>query len=247
MAGPKKGVQAALLWDGFNLGQFMRDATWTAEKDELDATAWSTAGTERTLPSYTKVSASLGGLFTASTASTGSDNFLSGEFGTTAPIITYGPEGTAVGSVAKMTKATHRQYEISNPINNVVSFAAGIKGSTRFESGHFLKALAATTSTGAQTSVDNAAATTRGGVAHLHLTAQSTLTSYVAKVQHSSNNSAWSDLIAFAASTAVSVQRSTVAGSVKRYVRGNVTTFTGGAAKTVTASIAFARHRASGA
>lgn len=243
MSGPKKGVNAALLWDEQNIGRFMRDATWTAEADELDTTAWSTAGAESSMPSYTKVTASLSGLFTASTGSTGSDNFLSGEFGTTAPIVTYGPEGTAVGSAAKLTKAIHRQYEISNPVNGVVSFAAGLKGSTRYETGVFLKSLAANTSTAASTGVDGVAATTKGGVAHLHITAQSTLTSYVAKVQHSSNNSAWSDLITFGASTDVGVQRSTVAGACKRYTRAAITTLSGGAGKTVTSSIAFARHR----
>lgn len=246
MSGPKKGVTASLLWDQFNLGRFMRDATWTAERDELDATAWSTAGTETTVPSYTKVSATLSGLFTGSTGSTGSDNFLSGEFGSTAPILTYGPEGTAVGSVAKLTKALHRQYEISNPVNDVVSFSAGVKGSTRFESGVFVKSLAANTSTGSGSAVDSGstAGSASGGVAHLHVTAASTLTSFVAKVQHSSNSTgAWSDLITFTASTDVGVQRSTVSGTVKQHTRYTISTLTGGASKTVTSSIAFARHQ----
>jgi hypothetical protein len=89
--------------------------------------------------------------------------------------------------------------------------------------------------------VDNAAASTGGGVAHLHITANSNSGTTVAKIQSSANNSTWADLVTFttvAIGTTAS-QRSIVSGSVPRYLRALVTPAGAGS---LTVNIAFSRR-----
>lgn len=161
---------------------------------------------------------------------------------TTATVVTFGPNLTTIGRPARLAHGWPVGFGVQALAADAVKATASVKPTSRVDSGVFLLNETAKTSTATQTSVDGAAATTGGGVAHLHLVAQSTLTSYVVKVQHSSNNSSWSDLITFTAATAETFQRSTVSGTVKRYTRANISTFTGGAGKSVTAVVAFARR-----
>lgn len=175
--------------------------------------------------------------------STEAQKILEDALGSTSYLsVTIAPSLTTIGAFARLAQAIPEGFAVTAMTDDAVRCSAALKGTSRFDRGVMLMNEAARTSTAALSSVDNAAASTGGGVAHLHLVAQSTLTSYVVKVQHSSNASAWSDLITFTDSTAETVQRSTVAGTVKRYTRANISTFTGGAGKSVTAVVAFARR-----
>jgi hypothetical protein len=84
---------------------------------------------------------------------------------------------------------------------------------------------------GTATVVDNAAASTNGGAGYFHNFQLSAGTVSV-KLQHSTNNSTWSDLVTFTnvtvADTRVS-ERIAVAGTINRYTRA-VYTITGGTA-----------------
>ena len=86
-----------------------------------------------------------------------------------------------------------------------------------------------------------AASTANGGVAHLHITANSNSGTTVAKVQGSANNSTWADLVTFTtvAIGTTATQRSIVSGSVPRYLRALVTPAGAGS---LTVSIAFSRR-----
>ena len=76
------------------------------------------------------------------------------------------------------------------------------------------------------TSKDEAASTSFGAQAYLQVTAI-TGTSATVKVQHSSDNSSFSDLIAFTAATGPVAQRVAATGTVNRYIRVTTTgTFT---------------------
>ena len=94
--------------------------------------------------------------------------------------------------------------------------------------------LSATTN---QASVDHGASSANGGHANLHITASSGGT-WAFKIEHSTNDSAWSTLISFTLTgSALASERLTVSGTVNRYTRF-VATRTGG---TVTPVCAFAR------
>jgi hypothetical protein len=66
--------------------------------------------------------------------------------------------------------------------------------------------------------------------------------SVVWKIQHSTDNSTWADLVTFAASTAVGFERVEVAAgtTVNRYLRA-IRTF-GGTTTSITSAVAFARR-----
>jgi hypothetical protein len=77
------------------------------------------------------------------------------------------------------------------------------------------------------TSVDNAASSANGAMAHLHVTATSS-GNWTLKVQDSTDDAAWSDLITFSADgSAVTAEAADVAGTVDRYVRFQATRVAG--------------------
>ena len=107
--------------------------------------------------------------------------------------------------------------------------------------GRVVHAHTAETATGNSTSVDNGASSTNGGVASLHVTAVTgTTPSLTVKVQHSSDNSTFVDLITFTAANAAGSQRRTVSGTVNRYVRETHTL--SGTSPNFTYAAAFARR-----
>lgn len=86
--------------------------------------------------------------------------------------------------------------------------------------GVILHPLAARTSDGDGTTVDQTAGSSNGGVGYLQVSAFSGFSQIVVKIQDSPDDSNWSDLITFTTVTTAPVAlRATVAGSVDRYVR----------------------------
>jgi hypothetical protein len=95
-------------------------------------------------------------------------------------------------------------------------------------------------STQTQGSADNGAATTAGAHAHLHVTASSGGT-WAFTIEDSANDSDWATIMTFTANgSAVTSERQTSAGAVRRYVRAVLTRTSG----SVTAVITFARNKA---
>lgn len=139
---------------------------------------------------------------------------------TTNTPITYLPLGT--DGAAWLTEAIATDYPLSSTLDAAVqwAFAAQTSGPTDFN-GVVLSALAAVTVDTNGTSVDNTASTANGGVAHLHVTAFSGLTSNAVRVEHSANDSTWATLATFTTATGVTSQRLEVAAgtTVNRYLR----------------------------
>lgn len=256
----RAGKSQALYFNNANLSQILQSVTVTASVNALDTTVFGNSDVTR-VPGLRDGSVQYAGLFdgtalsTASTASTGAldSKFASALAASTQPVVTYGPEGDTLGRRARLWRQETMEYVASSPADDVVRVTAAGSMSTRQDYGVWLHALAARTSTSSTfTSVDSGydAGTTGGGVAHLHVTADSTLTSVVVKVQHSSavseSTASWADLITFSAfdesTISAAAQRSTVSGTVKRRTRVIVSTFTGGAGKSATFAVAFARR-----
>lgn len=242
---PRHGSKARLLCNNVSMSTMMNDATMTYECEQADVSVWQATEHEY-IPGIRSAEFKGGGLFVGSPTLT--QNVVENALGsTTDDIITYGPEGDAIGSAAHLLRSQHTQFEVKSPLSNAVSVSFSAQSNLRAVGGGVWQApLAARTSTGALAAVTNPTATALGGVGHFHVTAASTLTTGITvKIQHSSNGSVWADLITFTNSTADSgtVQRSTVAGTVKAQTRANCTQFLGGAAKTATWAAAFARIR----
>lgn len=171
-----------------------------------------------------------GSLFNEANTQAGTDDGL---------LVTVMPAGLAIGGPALITMTDIESITVDAEIRDAVPLSIAAKPDAGVDMGLILHALGAETADGNGASADNDAATTNGGVASLHVTAYTGLTSAVIKVQHSEDDSVWEDLITFTSVTAVTSELKTVTGDVHQYVRASVdVTGTG----SVTYAVAFARR-----
>lgn len=162
---------------------------------------------------------------------------------TTPAILTLGVGGLAIGSLVDMGKMVLEDSKFSSfDKEGIIGLAAEFKSDDRIDVGVSLHALGAETATGNYTSVDESAATAAGGVGHLHVTAVNG-SGIVVKIQDSSDDSTWTDLITFTAVSAVGAQRIELGSTatVKRYVRAIISA---GTITSVTFAVAFGRRSA---
>lgn len=156
-------------------------------------------------------------------------------------LVTVCPDGVTVGATALMAVCDQAGFAVDASSDATVPLSIEAMPDAGIDWGVVLHGLTAETADANATSVDNTAATTNGGVAALHLPAYSGLTNVVVKVQHSTDNSTWVDLVTFATATGVTSERVVVATgtTVRRYLRATTdVTGTG----TCTPVVAFARR-----
>jgi len=203
---------------------------------------------------------SLEGLFDGSTAFT-TESFapVRSALGSTAPVlitvIPGGPGGSTVtpGSNARIAATRLTNFDITSPAMNVVNVKVGAQVDGTLGYGRTLYGPgAAKTATFTGTSVDSGfvSGTTGGGIAQFHITNSSgSVSALTIKVQHSPDNASWSDLVSstatgigsIGAGSSPAAKQVSVTGTVYRYTRVNVTTFTGGASKSIRLVASFAR------
>lgn len=161
-------------------------------------------------------------------------------------VITTGfPNGFTVGKAALLLSANVGNFNSDSVVSDLVKTSIQLTNRDgALEPGVSLHELTAETGTTNGTSVDNGAASSNGGVAHLHVTAiVGAAPSVTFKIQHSSNGSTWADLgSVFTVVTAATRERLTIAAgtTVNRFLR-YVVTF-GGTTSSVTFNISFARR-----
>lgn len=132
------------------------------------------------------------------------------------------PAGYALGSPCFIVASDPSGYAVDASVSDVVGLTIEATPDDGVDRGVVLHALGAETADGDGTSVDGAASSASGGVASLHVTAFTGLTSAVIKIQDSSDDSTFADLITFTSVTGTTFERSTVAGTVDRYLRVSV-------------------------
>lgn len=243
----KHGKGTRILVNQYNLSTMLDDFSMNSEVNTAECTPYGN-NDRKYVPGVRSGSISFGGMFDGGTDHT--QAVLESALGSSTDLVTSVGFDDSTGGRCRLFKAVETSFEVTSPVDDVVSVQGAMDANERVGYGRWLRPWGtAATTTGSGSSVDSSpetgstAGSTRGGAAHLHITSASTLTSVTIKVQHSSNGSAWADLISFTASTAARVQRSTVAGSVKRYTRETRSAFTGGAGKSITHAVAFARYR----
>lgn len=168
------------------------------------------------------------------------DAILSASLAGTGTILTHWPAGDAFGARGRAGQALHTSYEVTTPVDDAGGISAEFQASGGLDSVYSLFPLQSRNGAAVLgTNLDNTASSAAGGVGYLHVVSVTGGTGAIYKVQHSVDNSVWVDLITFSTVSAggSGAQRSAVAGTVNRHVRGWVNTGGG----TSVGAIGFAR------
>lgn len=147
--------------------------------------------------------------------------------GTPQPI-TIGLDGLAISATCWMMLGNQSAVSFGSTVGDLVSANVSIQPDGGVDWGQVVAAEAAVTIDGNGTAVDGGAASANGGVAHIHSTAFSGLTSNDVTIEHSVDGvSSWATLATFTQVTGVGSERVVVAPgtTVRRYLRAvdNVT------------------------
>lgn len=190
------------------------------------------------IPGLLAGSMSLDGMFDSALTSLYSE-IAENVAGDNAVLITVLPDGSAIGKPALFAVTDVEGFEVPATNAEVVSLSVSATADEAVDMGSLLHVHQAETAGGNGTAVDDLASSANGGAAALHVTALTGLTNLTVKVQHSSDNSVWVDLISFTAATGATSERKAVTGTVNRYVRALWTVSGTGSA---TFAVAFARR-----
>lgn len=245
----RHGKQTTVLSKEYNLSSYLNSVSASNSIETPETTTFGSSD-RSFISGHTDGTVSFEGLFDGTTNGTtigatadGIDKILSDALGsTTNAVMTVSNDGPAFGRRAILLSAVSTNYEVSSPLADVVAITGGANANEGLDYGVWLGVLSAITATSTGTSVDGTASSTNGGVGHVHITTNTRSSTTVAKVQHSTDNSTWVDLITFTtiAIGGLTSQRVTTTGTVNRYVRALVTPATG--TGSITFSIAFSRR-----
>lgn len=226
------GYKARVLIGDFSFSPKLSEISLPFTVDMHDATTFGDDGVKRFLPGTSGSSAAMTGFIDA-------DTLTEAAAWTSTQALTYAPSGLARGSRVQFISALESSFEVGSSVAGLSSFDLGATTDGFTDFGVSLRDLAAATVDGNDTGHDFSAASSGGGAGCLHVTAFSGLTNAIIKVQHSTDNSVYTDLITFTTATGVTSQISAVAGTVNRYVRSSVdVTGTG----SVTFQVSFSRR-----
>lgn len=242
----RHGKNTVVLFDKYNLSEYFNSATTTAMAEAVETTTFGSANKTYAI-GMKDGTVSLEGLWAGDV--NGVDEVLEAAIGSSGKkIITVATEGATIGRRAKLINTDETSYEIASAVADMVTITAEAQASGTvggFDGGVLLAANQTVSSVTANTSVDNSASSANGGVAHLHVTANTRNGAATIKVQHSANNSTWADLVVFTAttsSTTTSERIEVAAGTtVNRYVRANISAIAGSTGS-VTLTVGFARR-----
>lgn len=236
------GKSAQVLHGAYDLTSFLNEATASQEVETAETTVFGNSA-KTYIVGLKDGTVSASGMFDG--AANAVDEVLAATVGsdTLAPV-TVGYEGLALGKRVSLLMAKTTSYEVSSPVGDVVSVSYDAQSDGGIDQGESLATLASVSSTTTGSSDDNSASSANGGVAQLHVTANTRSANTTLKVQHSADNSTWADLATFAvvATTVKTSERVIVASgtTVNRYLRAVATLSSGTGA--ITYQISFARR-----
>ncbi len=239
---PKYGAGCAVWLDLVDASQFFNDAGLDISVDTAESTTFGAAW-KAFIEGVATAKASLKGFYDKVNDAALFANAMDG-----GSVLTYGPSGlAAVGDFARLVAVHEVGVGESSPIGGLVLVNAAFQGDAAVGFGWALHPVATDTGTTTGATRDDAAATTAGWIAHLHILAVTgSPTSWTVKLQDSADNSAWADVSGggFTAVNVPAAQRlvSASGATLRRYVR-YVATVVGGTAPTVTFGLAYARNR----
>lgn len=160
--------------------------------------------------------------------------------GTLLPV-TVGPAGLSAASPVWLAEAHQMAYKPTSSTGGAVDLGLDFSVTGTALAGQSITDLAAVTATANSAAVDGGAASSNGGVAHLHVSAVDTPTTLDVDIEHSVDGStSWAVLGSFTqVTTATATERITVAAgtTVRRYLRAAFVV----SGTSYTCAVAFAR------
>jgi hypothetical protein len=159
-------------------------------------------------------------------------------------VSTFLPGGDTLGARSLCGQAQIvKDHKISAPVAGIVTMVADFECSSGLDQAKVALPKTTDTGTGAAqngTAVDNTAASTNGGRAYFHLFAVDAATTTAIKIQHSTDNITFTDLVT-STLTGVAIGADSVAinGTINRYTRVTRTTTSG---KHITLQASLARY-----
>jgi hypothetical protein len=235
------GRSDRILVNGYNLSSAMNKIEVKSTREKLDKT--SLADGNRIFESgFRTGEASTEGFFDSNTVSADKiTDVVSAAFESGAQeVVSLGYGLYALGGAVYMFDGCVANWDLPITVNQIILTNANWSSNNGMMRGKWLASAQYDAGTNNGTSVDNGAATTNGGLFHVHLE-NDDATDVDVKLQHSTDNSTWVDLTAVNnLSAANDAAAATVAAgtTVRRYLR-TVATVTGG--NTILVSAAFAR------
>ncbi len=215
------GKDAEVAMGSFAITGYLRGVEDGAEVELADVTVLGDEG-HRFVPGLDTGTLSFDGVFDNTVAATGQDATVEAlKQAASASVITVAPAGFALGNRVSSCEARLNNYAIASPVTDAVGFQAGWQTDGQVDKGVALSALASVSATANGTGVDNGAASTNGAVGWLHVPVNTRDGSITVKVQHSTDNSVFTDLITFTVVSASTItsERVAVTGTVNRYTR----------------------------
>lgn len=149
--------------------------------------------------------------------------------------------GLTIGRRCTLGLGKQTSYEVSAPVSDVVSLSGEFQVTGGLRQGVVVAGARAISTTPDNTaSVDGSASSSKGITANLHVTANTRNTATTIKLQHSSDNSTWVDLLTFTAvgATTLTSENLSASGTVNRYLRANTVLTAGTGSITITLSAA---------
>ena len=240
------GREGRVVFNEFDLSCFFNNVDMSREADTPEVTTFCD-DFRAYITGFRGATLSFSGFYDPTTT-TGSDEILANSIGATnASIVSYAPNGFAVGEPIYLFRTHSTGYSVSQPVDGVVSITADMNATGTLVRGFSLHQLAAETTTANGTSVDGTASTTTGWTAHLHVTAVSGGTPTLdVDVADSANDTTFATVTGASftqVTTSPSSERltsSTSTATVRRYVRAEWTI--SGSTPSYTFTVTFARQ-----
>lgn len=209
-----------LLLGHLNLSGYSRGLNQATQVQMLDRTVFTDTATTY-LAGLDTSTASIDMLLDTDATADGQFDALHDYKSATPQPLTIAVEGLTAGNQVMMVDALETNITTGSQVADLVTASAEFQTDGPTDPGVILEDVTAITTDTNGASVDNGASSANGGVAHLHVTAYSGLTSNDITIEHSANDSTWATLVTFTQVSGVTSERVVVpAGTtVNRYLR----------------------------
>lgn len=236
----KHGKNTQVLLNSTDLSPYLNAADLSLDADTAETTTF-TSSWKTAIVGTSGMSYELGGLYDPTLTTMAA--LTTTDFGS---VLTVAPAGaSAIGDRVRMMSVAETAYGESSAVGDAIAFSATLMGTGALGDGQVLHVLGEDTNTTTGAEKDDAAATTTGWMAHLHVTLVDG-GSWVIKLQDAAVSNTYSDVTggAFTAATGTTSQRLVGASgaTLRRYVRYVATRTGGSAGDGITFALSYSRN-----